>query len=1024
MAIIDNATNSVAVVVMKRLLALIILGATVAERPVEAREKCLRSGCEEWGRCGTGVRLSSGELVRGRIRDCCRDGVWVVEAEACQARDVDQLWQVDVSGSGSRESSTGTTVSWDLDTTTFDLGLWTPELKLGRSRLRPAFHLGVGRAEAEASLDLDREAFTIFSGTGTLLSAGSEVLFHPFAGSRWSVAAGGNVRTIANSETYHPRVPHFLVSSGLDYRSADAGVAVGYSFFDGRLVPGFGVQLTRSNATIDQFIEGRHAPVKVDLHRKEVVGALDVRFSSSWSAHGEASLGGEKRRGSLSLAWHLGRLERALDQRPRDVRAELLQPWLPPMKTLEQDCLTGIPVCQNTFTQTQSFTGGGPTQELTGTCLLTGETNSVWYIFTAQTTGSLLFTLNTANDYDFALYNVTNAGCVGVPGTAPIRCNYSAQPGTTGLVAPAQAETPALSVPAWGLPTMPGVIVNAGQTYALLVNNFTANQNGYTLTFGGTASIFDTTPPTLQSATINTTSCQIEVVTSEPVLCSSIAANGSDFVLTAPGGASITAATGTGCGQFTNRIRLTYSLDAAESCGNWTITAQGGTDGNTLIDLCNNALVSPDTVTFTTPPAAVPKLTMQASTFCDTATIIADGSASTDERWHFWSVIESDENWIPKGKESHEWFTGQAGTLDVRQFAEKHGSPLQCGRYYRVKLAVNSCCTTWSETVQLIRIQCSPTPEAGPDICCGGTLGTPQGAGSSDWNYLWTPASGLSDPTSPTTTAGPVPGVSSPQTYTLTATDSSGCTATDTARVFCGLPSISINCSGDVCEPTLTAVTANSNDFYWGLYAGTSPSITVGQNMGFLGVAGNPCGQRTAPFQVSSIRRGPFPTLIFPLAFTPNGDGINEVFEIFHYGIDKGDRPAYNATGYRLYVYDRFDSIGSEHLVASAETGDCQGSLYNGQIRWDGRINGNVVQQGAYPWRLELKNCDQDWTSSGLKKRIRTGVKCTKSEPKWYCLWLCEECVSWAYVEEEVDMDTCPSSMGSSCEDVTVNPPL
>ena len=48
----------------------------------------------------------------------------------------------------------------------------------------------------------------------------------------------------------------------------------------------------------------------------------------------------------------------------------------------EQDCDNAIPVCQQSYTQTTSYTGDGTIQEVNGTCLSTQETNSVWYVFT------------------------------------------------------------------------------------------------------------------------------------------------------------------------------------------------------------------------------------------------------------------------------------------------------------------------------------------------------------------------------------------------------------------------------------------------------------------------------------------------------------------------------------------------------------------------------------------------------------------------------------------------------------------
>jgi len=79
----------------------------------------------------------------------------------------------------------------------------------------------------------------------------------------------------------------------------------------------------------------------------------------------------------------------------------------------EQDCNNAISVCQQSYTQTVSYSGYGSVQDFPpySTCLLTGETNSVWYIFTVQNSGSFILTINTSNDYDFALYNITGTNC-------------------------------------------------------------------------------------------------------------------------------------------------------------------------------------------------------------------------------------------------------------------------------------------------------------------------------------------------------------------------------------------------------------------------------------------------------------------------------------------------------------------------------------------------------------------------------------------------------------------------------------
>lgn len=407
----------------------------------------------------------------------------------------------------------------------------------------------------------------------------------------------------------------------------------------------------------------------------------------------------------------------------------------------EQDCNSGIPVCQSTYAQTQSYTGVGGSQEAaSNTCLDEGESNSVWYIFTAQTSGSLFFTINTAKDYDFALYNITNGGCAAVPVSKPIRCNYSFEEGQTGLKSPAAPETPSLSVGPYGSPMMSGVIVTAGKTYALLVNNFTGDQNGYSLTFSGSASITDNTRPQLVSASLDTTACEIEIITSEPVTCSSIAADGSDFNLYNFGAATVTGAQGVGCGAFTNRIRLTYSLSKS-ACGTWVIVPKKGTDGNTLLDNCQNALTHFGVVPVPIGPPAVSRLSLPADSFCTGVPIVADGSASTGETRHFWSIVKSDANSNVTGPEYSEWFAGQAGSFNISQFAAQKGLNLECGQYYRIKLAVGSCCTPWHETVKLVKITCQGATSAftlpKTQYCPGENIIANGSPSQNETNHFW-----------------------------------------------------------------------------------------------------------------------------------------------------------------------------------------------------------------------------------------------------------------------------------------------
>ena len=101
----------------------------------------------------------------------------------------------------------------------------------------------------------------------------------------------------------------------------------------------------------------------------------------------------------------------------------------------EQNCIGAIPVCQDSYTQNNSYTGPGSFVDVVPyeTCLLTGETNSVWYIFTVQIGGSFGFTIITIYDYFFLLGEFIPVGSLAVQKTALSHSIYSVDYPITGL---------------------------------------------------------------------------------------------------------------------------------------------------------------------------------------------------------------------------------------------------------------------------------------------------------------------------------------------------------------------------------------------------------------------------------------------------------------------------------------------------------------------------------------------------------------------------------------------------------------
>ncbi|GAB0155101.1 hypothetical protein CHRYSEOSP005_03610 [Chryseobacterium sp. Alg-005] len=148
----------------------------------------------------------------------------------------------------------------------------------------------------------------------------------------------------------------------------------------------------------------------------------------------------------------------------------------------QSDCPTAIPVCGNSNI---SYTPSGPGNILedldTLGCLNDDENFSVWYSFTIATSGTLAFTIDSnvnSDDYDFAVYG-PNVQCSNLG--APIRCNFagSSPTGNTGL-----ELTPTGSV-YWS----PYMDVVAGQTYYLIIDNYSNSANGFSLTWSGTATL-------------------------------------------------------------------------------------------------------------------------------------------------------------------------------------------------------------------------------------------------------------------------------------------------------------------------------------------------------------------------------------------------------------------------------------------------------------------------------------------------------------------------------------------------------
>ena len=313
----------------------------------------------------------------------------------------------------------------------------------------------------------------------------------------------------------------------------------------------------------------------------------------------------------------------------------------------EQDCMNAITLCAPSYTQSTAFNGIGDVADVPpgSSCLSGGEVNSVWYTFSVAQDGLLTFQLNPVNaadDHDFALYPLTGEGCADIAaGTiAPVRCNYSSTPGATGLSTGATGT----SVSSGGVNQCAPLAVVAGESYALLVTNFTASQGVYQLNFAGSAIIGDQVAASIDSVDMRLVCnpIRLDLWLTDPILCNSIASNGSDIQISGPAGATVASAASISCTQgVTSRVRVMLSQKIM-ALGTYTITINAGTDGNTFTDACGNQTPVGTSATFTVsalgPDVVVNNIT---SSYCGQANAGADAvvSGGTAPYTYYWNSV-------------------------------------------------------------------------------------------------------------------------------------------------------------------------------------------------------------------------------------------------------------------------------------------------------------------------------------------------------------------------------------------------
>ncbi len=236
---------------------------------------------------------------------------------------------------------------------------------------------------------------------------------------------------------------------------------------------------------------------------------------------------------------------------------------------------------------------------------------------------------------------------------------------------------------------------------------------------------------------------------------------------------------------------------------------------------------------------------------------------------------------------------------------------------YRLRVNIAGCVE--EGTIHIVAMP-SPLPDLGPDryICTNDTLLLNAGISGNN-RYLWN-----------TGDTGAVYAATAAGTYSVSVTTEHRCTGSDTVLLtFHPKPVVSLGPDTTVCEETpllLVARKFNADSLVWS--DGSTGEILSVQYGGTYTVTGiNRCGTGADTILVRQL----FCDIWLPNAFTPNNDGVNDVFRVL------GNTG--RLEGFALSIYDRW----GQRVFHTADK-------YKG---WDGMFNGGYAQLGTYVYQLQ-----------------------------------------------------------------------
>jgi len=222
-------------------------------------------------------------------------------------------------------------------------------------------------------------------------------------------------------------------------------------------------------------------------------------------------------------------------------------------------------------------------------------------------------------------------------------------------------------------------------------------------------------------------------------------------------------------------------------------------------------------------------------------------------------------------------------------------------------------------------------------------------------SYSWSPATGLSSPNSPTTTAT---ASASPVSYTLNVIDVNGCENSNVKNVYIQLPPNNINWDSTIIigqTVPLNGYAGTNFSYTWTPSTDLScvnciyPTSTSTSNITYTLLVEDNLGCYKVA-NTFTIFVEPKATVDVPTAFTPNGDGTNDVIYVDGWGI-------------RKLNYFRIFNRWGQLLFESNDI----------KVGWDGYFNGVLQNMETYIYQVSVETyIDKDaLLKTGSFKLIR-----------------------------------------------------